>query len=483
MSSSPSSSPCSSRPVVIVGAGIAGLAAASRLHASGIPVVVVESRDRIGGRIQAVHSAQTGTSYDLGACWYHSTDNNPLFDLVKQDQTQWVHDDANVQLIGNTPLDGLDMHAVTSLHGEMAEWIKSHYVKKDTTVKEAIADFFTATGNGSGYSESVKGWAVSLLRASCEIANGSSWEVIGACNAIGTPEGRDAFNLSTYAAVVDKLAQQLPSESIKLSTVVTGIDYNEEMVCVTTANGEVYNGSRCIVTVPFGVLKLEHKPEPTKGLPGAILFNPPLPKPVVDKLDKSKFVPLLKIILEFKEPRWDLNVDRWLVLPAPTAPTPAAAAPKSTMQHFTDYAALGHVDAFDYASLAVNLTKTKGLDHGALMLLLPAPFSQQVEAAPEDQQAEAAWEVALPIVRQLLGGSEPEMPSTIISTRWGMDPFARGVIPSQAPGDVPFGLELVQGFGRLRFAGESTVGGTARGCAHGAYISGLREADRIIAER
>ena len=62
--------------VVVVGAGIAGLAAASRLRQAGIDAVVLEARDRIGGRPHTVDLA--GTPVDMGGSWIHHPIGNPL---------------------------------------------------------------------------------------------------------------------------------------------------------------------------------------------------------------------------------------------------------------------------------------------------------------------------------------------------------------------------------------------------------------------
>lgn len=62
--------------VVVVGAGIAGLAAASRLRRAGIACVVLEARDRIGGRLHTVDLA--GVPVDLGGSWIHHPIGNPL---------------------------------------------------------------------------------------------------------------------------------------------------------------------------------------------------------------------------------------------------------------------------------------------------------------------------------------------------------------------------------------------------------------------
>jgi monoamine oxidase len=56
--------------VIVVGAGLAGLTAASELHAAGARVVVLEAADRLGGRIQSIVDTTTGRAVaDLGPTW------------------------------------------------------------------------------------------------------------------------------------------------------------------------------------------------------------------------------------------------------------------------------------------------------------------------------------------------------------------------------------------------------------------------------
>ncbi|MBA2682795.1 MAG: FAD-dependent oxidoreductase, partial [Ktedonobacteraceae bacterium] len=55
--------------VVVVGAGLAGLMAARTLRAYGVDVVVVEARDRVGGRTYSTHAADGTTVIDLGGQW------------------------------------------------------------------------------------------------------------------------------------------------------------------------------------------------------------------------------------------------------------------------------------------------------------------------------------------------------------------------------------------------------------------------------
>ena len=64
--------------VIVIGAGLSGLAAARALAASGVEVVVLEARERIGGRVW------TEDGIDLGAHWIHGTEGNPITNLARE---------------------------------------------------------------------------------------------------------------------------------------------------------------------------------------------------------------------------------------------------------------------------------------------------------------------------------------------------------------------------------------------------------------
>jgi monoamine oxidase len=63
--------------VVVIGAGAAGLAAAAELRARGATAVVLEARDRVGGRV-FTDTTKLGTPFDLGASYVHAVEQgNP----------------------------------------------------------------------------------------------------------------------------------------------------------------------------------------------------------------------------------------------------------------------------------------------------------------------------------------------------------------------------------------------------------------------
>ncbi|MEZ5228469.1 MAG: FAD-dependent oxidoreductase [Acidimicrobiales bacterium] len=76
--------------IIVIGAGVAGLTAARALADGGHDVVVLEGRDRIGGR---THTADIGSSsVDLGAAWIHGPHLNELTAAVEAAGLPWVND-------------------------------------------------------------------------------------------------------------------------------------------------------------------------------------------------------------------------------------------------------------------------------------------------------------------------------------------------------------------------------------------------------
>src|SRR5215212_6591020 len=74
--------PAGIKPILIIGAGMAGLGAARSLRDAGWPVQIIEARDRIGGRV--LTTRDWGVPLDMGASWIHGTTDNPLSEVAKK---------------------------------------------------------------------------------------------------------------------------------------------------------------------------------------------------------------------------------------------------------------------------------------------------------------------------------------------------------------------------------------------------------------
>ena len=73
----------SSVDVAIIGAGAAGLGAANALKNSGLSAIVLEARDRVGGRAHTIQAAPD-VIFDVGCGWLHSADKNSFVEIAEQ---------------------------------------------------------------------------------------------------------------------------------------------------------------------------------------------------------------------------------------------------------------------------------------------------------------------------------------------------------------------------------------------------------------
>jgi monoamine oxidase len=233
--------------VVVVGAGAAGIAAARRLIEHGLDVLVLEARDRLGGRAVTVETPG-GRPVDLGCEWLHSADRNPLTTLAHQ-------------------------HGLTVVE-KLPDWGRLRRVHADPAMQ---AEWFAAQ---TAFRERVTGAARDGDRPAASLLEpGSRWNAL--LDAISTwANGVELDRLSVvdytryddsgvnwrvregYGTLIAGLGAQLP---VRLGTAVRRIDRSGKAVVVEADNGSM-RGRAVIVTVPPSVLAAD-----------AVRFVPELP--------------------------------------------------------------------------------------------------------------------------------------------------------------------------------------------------------------
>jgi phytoene dehydrogenase-like protein len=126
--------------VIIVGAGIAGLSAAHRLSKAGHTVVVLEARDRIGGRIWTQEKF-LGGPIDLGASWIHGGSDNPLHHLAEAHDIKTVKtDEQTYPLIFTQAGVGLGVERQKKLYRQFNLQLKAELYKRQYNLKLSEPD-------------------------------------------------------------------------------------------------------------------------------------------------------------------------------------------------------------------------------------------------------------------------------------------------------------------------------------------------------
>lgn len=404
--------------VIVIGAGMAGLAAARRLADAGVQVTVVEARDRIGGRTWT--DTSLGVPVDLGAAWFHGTEGNPLVDLADEVGARTVETDfENVVVFADgTPVSPAVAEAV------LGGWLKTmdeiYDAAGDAGSDETVADALAARVD---LADPLMQWAVasSINAEYAADPDELSLRWFGSEGQLGGP---DVILPGGYVQLVDHLARGL---NVTLGADVTRISYGDAGVRVDTAQG-VFEGDRVIVTVPLGVLKAD-----------VIAFDPPLPDAKRQAIERLGFGLLDKVVLTFDESFWP-----------------------------SDHDMIGISGRDRPVSDLVN-----GLRFGDTPLLvgLRGGTNARLREAQSDEET----------VAEVLATLRAPQPTGMLVTRWAADPYARGSYSFIAVGSSPEDQRaLAEPVGqRLGFAGEATHEEFSA-TVHGAYLSGLREADRIL---
>ena len=428
--------------VIVVGAGVAGLAAARMLAASGVRVTVLEARDRVGGRIWTLRDGNGddggGLALDLGAGWIVGTAGNPILDLAQRlrlatFQTDWYSlalYDAAGERIPDASQQAIEarLHAVLAAVRARGERDRAAG-KPDRSLRAAIDDL-RATLRLSDRESAELDFVLSTdieheLAADLSDLSAYCWD------AEGRLEGGELLLPGGYDQIVAQLAAGL---DIRARQVVTRIAAGPWGVTVATSR-ETFAGDHCLVTVPLGVLQR-----------GSIAFDPQLPASKRTAIRNLRMGLLDKLYLRFPRVFWPQQ---------------------QVIGRLTDTGQRGEWPWF------VNLAPSSG--RPVLLALHAGTHARQLEALSDEQQVAAAMRV----LRRLFGRDVPR-PTAWHATRWAADPFARGAYSHLPPGASPAEYETLAApvDGRLFFAGEATVARYA-GTVHGAYASGLREAARI----
>ena len=284
-------------PVVVVGAGMAGITAARALTRAGVPVRVVEARPRIGGRIHTVRD-WPGVPLDLGASWIHGYDGNPLTPIAERAgapmvRTSYssgrVHVDPGLRDAG---LDRPDTQRWAALvrRALRTAWRRDRDSSLAAAVRRETRDLDLSRVERADLAFYLN--ATYVTEWGADPAELSAFHVDDG-REFG-PTGEDVLFPHGFDRVVEHLARGLrPTLGVRVRRVVLrrrGVD-------VHTSAGRL-RASAVVVTVPLGVLRA-----------GSIDVEPGLPEPMTRAIEALRMGVLSKTFLRFDRPFWPERFD------------------------------------------------------------------------------------------------------------------------------------------------------------------------------
>ncbi|TQK52865.1 monoamine oxidase [Streptomyces sp. SLBN-118] len=426
------STPSGRTGVIVVGAGISGLAAARHLADQGEDVLVLEARDRIGGRIWTSDDWD-GAPVDLGASWIHGVDGNPITALAaKAEARTLVTDLENTTdyLTDGSEAEGARAKAFERWQDETADALTSYQdnQERDASMRSVVERQL----DWSELSKDDKAMVNSALNDYEHEYSGSVRQMSASYFDSDTPiNGDDVLFPDGYEQITDLLAAGLP---IRTGHVVKRIDWNSSGVSVATTKG-TFRADQVVVTLPLGVLQS-----------GAVTFGPGLPSAKRNAIDKLGMGVLNKCYLRFPRKFWP----------------------------DTDW--LNYVPALDkYGQWAqwINVSRVNG--RPVLLGFNAADFGRTIESWSDTRIVDSAMET----LRTIFGRDIPA-PTGFQISRWASDPYARGAYSFNKVGSTPAMRDQLAATveDRVYFAGEATHR-TSFATVHGAYLSGIRAAQEI----
>lgn len=434
----------SDNPVIIVGGGAAGLTAGKRLKENGVPVLILEGRDRLGGRIHTIEvSEKQPSTVDMGAAWVDGVPRNYVYDVTLE---------AGLEVVTQE-------YSAWGKYGIFNENNDSGWMSwlEEIIVFIGLSFFFlraslTRCKPGTSIASQMSFLEESSnVRKLMEILIGGgtgAWINDVSCRVIFETGGYELESESMiyggYGELIDFLGQSLSEDEVLLNQTVTSINVedleSDSSVRVTTSDGTFYMGSHVIVTVPLGVLKTD-----------MITFSPPLSDEKLDAINRAGFGVVEKIVFTFETMFWRINPEKHF-----------------NIVYLSDVVPPRFGYFYDCSETAGSPTLVAVLD-GVPAIELSTDQETFIEEAKN--------------ILESLYTDVYESPVDVAVSSFFSDPHSRGSYSFSSINSFPEDADILaepEQNERVLFAGDGTYKGLFN-VVEGAMLSGLREAERIVA--
>jgi len=444
--------PKEKKDIVIIGAGIAGLAAATTLKNSGYNVTVLEASDRIGGRILTQNI--DGYSADFGASWIHGINGNPIYSLAAANNINTITTYYEPSYLFDTDGSEITEAEWSEVETLLEELVNLAYENSNISLEELL----TIMGPNITVSDKIKRIFLGAVRSEIEIpyAVDSSEISAKALTTNDSFEGNDVIFPQGMSTLTNVLAQGL---DIKYNSFVTKISYSGEnvfihvkdpididpkrscMACHSNTNASTLTddyflqADMVVVALPLGVLK--HR---------IVEFEPSLPSDKLDAINRLGIGTMNKVFLKF-------NTNFW-----------------NTDGYFFQYIKEESSQIIEFFSPTPTGTSN----------IIIAVFAGQQARSIEKMDDAELKDIVMNDLKAMFGTNIPQ-PVSMHKTTWHTNPFSLGAYPHLAPGSDLSDCNILASpiNNKVFFAGDATSE-KYMATAHGAYISGIDAANNII---
>lgn len=422
-------------PIIVVGAGTAGLSCAGILHAAGRQVLVLEAQSRIGGR---VHSETHATDvFDLGASWIHGINNNPIWELTQQHHiatTVFNYIESDFYHAGGQAFSTAEqqtfLHYIEQIENKLKH---SHAATAYHAIQTILKDL--AVPEGSFNQAQLNQLALAFFErfANDPFATTLAELSTNFAEFEGYFEGDEVIFPKGYMQIIEVLARGL---HIQTETQIKQIIRHAEHVELVDQHGQSYFASQVVVATALGVLKKQD-----------IQFSPALPHDLQHAIENFGFGSFNKVFLQFEQP-----------LP------------------FQHHQAHNSIFYFHKNTCYNILDLSQVYQKPTYLMLFGGPQSEWIDQASDQE----VWQ----LIHQSLTANFTDIPEHaqhMIITRWGSDAYTHGSFSFPLPQHT---AAITQAFyqpidQQLYFAGEHCEERFA-GTVHGAYLSGQQTAERVL---
>lgn len=413
---------------------MAGLGAARALKDAGVPVTVIEARDRIGGRTHTSH-LWPDLPVDMGASWIHGTKGNPLTALA--DELGLKVTPTSYDRSATFDVNGCEIEFTKAARRALALVEKARSRIDDAARDMSLQDAIESSPQWQKLPDLDRRIARLVINTRIEHEYSGDWSAMSAWHFDDGKDmsGHEAVVTPGYGPMTEHLARGL---DLRLGETVLSIAPCADGVEVTTSLG-TYRAGHAIVTLPLGVLQS-----------GRVAFAEPLAHARQRAIDNLGMGLLNKCVLRFEHVFWPPEVD-WIDFLGPT---------ETLWADWTSY--------------------LRATGQPLLVAFNAARMAEEVEGWDDGDTTASAMEA----LRAMFGTAIPDPLGSQIS-RWRQDPFAMGAYSFNAVGTRSKDRKALFGSdwgGRLSFAGEATSGDYPA-TVHGALMTGRAAADVFSKQR